>query len=611
MSGDMTMKLTSLKFNNFKTVKGESIDIEKDITCLVGVNEAGKSNVLLGIEKCDSQRELVSEDISRHSDEYLKGGIPSLEMTLIPSSEAEQKSLKALFGASELNEIIMAKTGKVYRIDFPTIDYKKSSLAKEFQIADANPGEVILEADSEGKTQSVDHKNEETIRLAVVDALTDLLPRFRYFDSVDFDLYFLPLEGDVSIAELISNPDKHTPVINLLKLGDVSPKDLTNYSTPQEKTRRDTRLETATQQINLRLLRAFWPVETVQLSLSAEENTLKIRIRESKPFLPGERSRGLQWALAFNIFFLAATDVELANTVLLLDEPGIFLHIEGQRKMLASSFPEIVRQGNQIIYTTHLPYLIEKNYPERIRILEKENEDTKIGNKAWSESEFGSIPEPVRTALGLNIEEAFLFGERNLIVEGPADQIYLRILCHEFDRSLIDQLTLVPAYGVEKVPKVMGLSILSGKKTYGLVDADKDLDVLKNQFRTAGMEEPNIENIATLCGDAQIKTIEDILPPSIFRKAVFNVYRRVCQRRNRSLVIDEIPTNMPRKESVENFFRSKLTSPKHRLLKMDIARAFKEVTEGEAHNTPATEWRYCKKLVGALKTWKTVKKSTS
>lgn len=612
------MKLLSIKFNSFKTVRGDILDIEKDITCLVGINEAGKSNVLLGIEKCGTHKNLTSEDIARHSDDYLKeGATPILEMVLVPSSEEERDELQAVFGVSELREIRLVKEGGSYRVDYPAINYENSTYYLEKQeVENANTQKGLTEQ-PEGSTKKnnsekseITEEEKQRIRNQIIEQVKSMLPKFSYFDSVDFNQYFLPQEGDVPIPELISNPNSHLPVVNLLKLAGIEPQDLASHSTPQEKVKRDTRLELGTDQINQKLLRAFWPVETVQIHITAEGDILKIRIKESREFLPGERSRGLQWALAFNIFFLASTNEKLKNTVLLIDEPGIFLHIEGQRKMISSTFPEIASRGNQIIYTTHLPYLIDKNYPERIRILEKEKEDTKIGNKAWAESEFGSIPEPVRTALGLNVEEAFLFGEQNLIVEGPADHIYLRLILEKFDPELLTKLTIVPAYGVDKVPKVMILAMMSKFSAYGIVDADKDIETIKEQFTKVGIEDPAIENIAIISKNDSIKTIEDIIPASIIQEAVFRVYERECGKRRRTLDKSEISISIPRQQSIEDYFRTKLTSPKHKLLKMDIARAAKNIIEENNSGSISSEWSIAKDLVKGIKQFVGGKKIT-
>jgi predicted ATP-dependent endonuclease of OLD family len=52
---------------------------------------------------------------------------------------------------------------------------------------------------------------------------------------------------------------------------------------------------------------------------------------------------------------------------LLLDEPGLFLHPSAQEGLL-ELFDEIAAD-NVIVYSTHLPFMIPKNHPERLRLL--------------------------------------------------------------------------------------------------------------------------------------------------------------------------------------------------------------------------------------------------
>lgn len=595
------MRLLGVRFNKFKTIKSDDLDIENDVTCLVGVNEAGKSNVLIGIEYLAPDKTLTEKEISRHDDDYLtEGASPSIEARFAPDSHELQDELDNIFGL-KVTEIRIHKRGNVYSVDFPAIDYDKSSVKDEVLGEEAGQQENP-EAPEASKTGLSDEQK-SNIRNAVVERVVSRLPDFRYFDSVNFADYYLPLDGEVKISELVANPESHQPVINLLKLAGVQPGQLTTYGTSPEKIRRTTRLKTASKKVNEELVGAFWPIDRVKLSLAAEEDTLTIRVDDGKDFSPGERSRGLQWALAFNIYFLSAADGELVDTVLLLDEPGIFLHIDAQKKMLKSTFKSINKLSNQIVYTTHLPYLIDKEYPEKIRILEKDNQgSTSIGNKSWSQSEFGNIPEPVRTALGVDLTD-IVFGDVNVIVEGPSDQIYIREYLDKVDSTLLDSITIVPAYGADKVPGVVGLALLTGKKAVGVIDNDKDIQELKDKLSSVGIAEDYIIDIASIAEDSAIKTIEDTVPKSHFADSIYAVYSKETQKRGRSLEANDVDFVIPRKDGAEEFFRTKLTSPKHMFLKMDVARQFSYQVTNATVNLKAAEWSLAKKIVKYISNW--------
>lgn len=621
------MKLSGIKFNRYKTIKDNRLDIEEDFTCLVGVNESGKSNVLKGIAAADTSYSLTVVDISRHSEEYLiDGSTPSLDLIFTPSDKQERDRLKELFGV-DVYLLKLNKTGNKYRVDFPNIDANKSVLKVDVinkrkvaavatpaspvvaQASNVTPATSVVqkqeaEAIDEEDVSELDLTDEEIneVRIQVTEEIKKMLPKFRYFDSVSLEDHYLPDDGEVKISELIASPEKYKPVINLLGLAGIKPDQLLEYSSSDMQIRRVTRLKKGSEKLNKELVSDFWPIKKVNIALTAEEDRLLIRIDDGKDFAPSERSRGLQWAIAFNVFFLSSAKEEMSNNILLLDEPGIFLHVDAQKMMLKSTFRNITTLGNQIIYTTHLPYLIDKDYPEKIRILEKPDDgdgSTFIGNKAWSEGEFGSIPEPVRTALGINLTDVLL-GEINLVVEGPSDQIYFRDILAKFDPEFAKSVTFVPAYGAEKVPGVVGLALLSGKKVLGIVDGDKELDVLNGTLTSVGIKSRYIESVSSLVGSKITVTTEDIIPQQIFSHSVKNIYEYEYTKRKLDISKDSLPITLPRVQSLEQHFSEKFKSKKHKLLKMDIAKLVSNDIK-RFNNVDEKNWSKSKKIVYNIK----------
>jgi predicted ATP-dependent endonuclease of OLD family len=54
-----------------------------------------------------------------------------------------------------------------------------------------------------------------------------------------------------------------------------------------------------------------------------------------------------------------------ADAILLLDEPGLSLHPLAQRDL--SAFFENLASTNQIVYTTHSPFLVDADMLDRVR----------------------------------------------------------------------------------------------------------------------------------------------------------------------------------------------------------------------------------------------------
>ncbi len=282
--------------------------------------------------------------------------------------------------------------------------------------------------------------------------------------------------------------------------------------------------------------------------------------------------------------------------MLLIDDPGIFLHIDAQNKLLEQTFNKIIKEGNQIVYTTHLPYLIDSRYPERIRILEKKDEDTIIGNKAWSEGEFGKIPEPAKTALGLRWSELLKLTEKNVVVEGPSDQIIFRHLHSLFGKD--QEINFLPAYGYPKFPSVLAIIKIEGKQGFGLMDGDAKIKEIRETCAIVSIQNDEMEIVPTLINDKQIITTEDVLPGDIFREAVFQVYIINCEmRKNCSLTKDELPMDYPRVRNLEKFFTKKFRAKKHKLLKMDIARTIADILNKNEQNSKDKKWDNSKILI--------------
>ena len=77
--------------------------------------------------------------------------------------------------------------------------------------------------------------------------------------------------------------------------------------------------------------------------------------------------------------------------------------------------PESSNKTCQLIYTTHSPYLINRNFPRRIRVVSKE--DAEEGTQ-YIEQARARRYEPVRTALGIDSSQTLFMGSQNVLMEG-------------------------------------------------------------------------------------------------------------------------------------------------------------------------------------------------
>lgn len=123
-----------------------------------------------------------------------------------------------------------------------------------------------------------------------------------------------------------------------------------------------------------------------------------------------ERSRGFQWFFSFYITFSAAAKGGNAeDAILLLDEPGLYLHAKSQSDLL-SQFEKDLK--NQIIYTTHSPFMVPTHNLDSIRTVSiDENSRTTVTNSPSGDSR---TLFPLQAALGYSLAQSLFVGPNNL-----------------------------------------------------------------------------------------------------------------------------------------------------------------------------------------------------
>ncbi|KKK83640.1 hypothetical protein LCGC14_2791350 [marine sediment metagenome] len=72
-----------------------------------------------------------------------------------------------------------------------------------------------------------------------------------------------------------------------------------------------------------------------------------------------DNRKDFRWYFSFFLVFLFESEGLHKNAILLLDEPGIHLHLKVQFNLI--NFFQNLKDSVQIIYTTHSQFLIDKN----------------------------------------------------------------------------------------------------------------------------------------------------------------------------------------------------------------------------------------------------------
>jgi len=216
--------------------------------------------------------------------------------------------------------------------------------------------------------------------------------------------------------------------------------------------------------------RDWWKQGNYTFEFQADGDHFRIWVSDSKRPEKVEledRSSGLQWFLSFYLIFLVESSRDHRGAILLLDEPGLSLHPLAQRDL--SAFFENLSGTNQILYTTHSPFLVDADTLDRARKVyvgddgsTKASADLRRGN---DDPRKNGATYAIYSALNMNVAESILLGCHPIIVEGPSDQHYLAtikaLLIGGKKISPKRELVFPPSHGAKNAKVVA--SILTGR----------------------------------------------------------------------------------------------------------------------------------------------------
>ena len=244
------------------------------------------------------------------------------------------------------------------------------------------------------------------------------------------------------------------------------------------------------------------------------------------------RSRGLQWFFSFFLVFLVETKESHDNTVLLLDEPGLSLHPIAQYDL--AKFFRKLSEDNQLIYTSHSPFLVDMDNLANVKAVyvNKETGKTQVSaNLRYNEKDAEKSIYPVHAALGLTVSDTLLLGCLPILVEGVSDQIYLnlvkRYLIANGKLKYSKELVFIPTGGVRGVGPISTLvSARDDELPYVLLDSDKSGKDYKNKL-TGGRykdERDKVLEVSDFLGEDQYE-IEDLFPNEAIVREIDRMYR--------------------------------------------------------------------------------------
>ncbi len=365
------MLISRVKVKAFKSIFELNLPIDPKVTVMIGANESGKTNTLRAIESFRLGAPFNNSMTCQYSDYYYQGKCPEITIDFVNLSRENRRNL--------------IPVSEVFK------DAEKFSVTKDGpELANYH---VFV--------------NNEEIQVSNIKRLLDYLPKLLYFDNISL------IKNRVDLNTLLNGDKNHATERNLLKIGGL-------HNNPElifEDSTRGRRASEEASRLVTQQIRRVWSQEpTIEIKLNVNGKVLYIDISDGTTVYdtPESRSLGFRWYLSFYINFIAQTFEAKANEFFfLLDEPGIHLHPAGQKDL--TKVVEDLSIKNQLVYTTHSPFMINREFPQRVRLVSKGRDGTKVDPQAYRDNW-----RPLRRSIGLMLGDLFFFNDSSLILEVPS-----------------------------------------------------------------------------------------------------------------------------------------------------------------------------------------------
>jgi energy-coupling factor transporter ATP-binding protein EcfA2 len=482
------MRLSAVTVQKFRNiVEPQRVEIEPDVTGLVGKNESGKTTLLKALHRLNPANgtgrkfDLTTEyprwrlARDRRADDLSKVQPIRAEFELEPAdSNALDGLLPAIPPAGTICMVARTYANKFLvwlECDLQTVIKAVAadvSLSKE-DLPDLLECDSIdaAQAGAKEKAKQLKDGGEQLRGKAMIsfaaavgnyaylfdsslieqgtrDAIAARLPGFFYFSNYDV----LPGECDLTaLAEKIAAgtelTDSERTVIALLAHAGEEPKDFMDADYDSRKAE----LQAASADLSRNVFE-YWRqnpdlavvfdtdnavFETLPQGGDIMHRYLKIELRDDRhggvETNFATRSSGFQW---FFSFFAAFSEYQSSDAaiIVLLDEPGTSLHGEAQKDFVRFIFEEL-GASKQTLYTTHSQFMVDPARYEKLRAVHdratRTNPNLGVAITRIDLAADRDTVLPVESALGYSISQHLFLGSgQHLAVEGSSDFVYLQ-----------------------------------------------------------------------------------------------------------------------------------------------------------------------------------------
>lgn len=494
------MKLVKARICNFRSAEDTGTFDVADLTCLVGMNESGKTSVLSalhGVNPADKRysydkiRDYPRRNLARYKQRHgadeaevaittwalspddvaavaivLGEGALQNETLEITSRYGGQQTWDVRVDENRVRAFLLSSSGvegdELERFQAVSIAQMRAEIANY-----PDPSAGLLSV-----SKQIDGFRKGRPALAAIDILTPRRPAFFYtshFDRISGEISLEKLAHERNSGEDLCSGDKI--LLDFLDYAGMSIDELDKSTRLEEFS---AKCQAASNDLSDEIFEFWSQSDALRLEIAVAQG----RPEDSAPFNSGtvfklriynanhkvsvplsERSAGFVWFFSFLAQFKRLHRLA-PGAIILLDEPGLTLHGNAQADLLRYISERLLPE-HQVIYCTHSPFMIPADRLEDVRWVEDvvchdqrhrpEVKGTRVSSDALGVK--GETLLPLRTQLvGRQFVQKLSAGVNTLLVDRPSDVLYLQAASHALKErrreGLDSRWTLCPAGGL-------------------------------------------------------------------------------------------------------------------------------------------------------------------
>ncbi|QEE15277.1 ATP-dependent endonuclease [Promethearchaeum syntrophicum] len=554
----MSFILKKIKIENYRCFKEFEFDL-CEFNTIVGKNATGKSSLLYAINEINNEKlskETIYNDYKENEIQRISfffsgiienSSIKIRDPILILTDEGYKITYFELF--LKISEVKMISPKENFRYNGTNESLKQVKLQNLLEIK--NKKEFIFQSKDWNPIHEVKSKFNFILKNWTLPSLIFFIDSKAILQTHDFSkiesssnfkeiLIDLARPKVIFFSENILNQNINSSynflsfnenfnfTLKLLKLGEIDREKFQKLS----ESAKENMIENIEAKFNEIFLNQPYPVSMIQFSFQfiKDNFSFKPRLKNGKKIEFENLSAGLRWLYTFILVFfdpLIHDDIieKFDHRIILIDEPGKNIHPEAQMEVL--EYLKLMNKNNQIIYSTHMPFLIDYSNPNSVQCISyvQNTQKHEISNGKASDLKIR-----IADAIGLPKERFLTFPEKILLVEGPSDRVFIERIneyFHEINNKLAQssEIEIWFYHGLSEINHLCKL-FDSWKRRNFLLLYDDDTDLFSKGKVKDPKDEPEVQkfrrNIVKLTHPAIKKNIaiEDFIPRTLFNSTL-------------------------------------------------------------------------------------------